>query len=468
MQRLRVLILLAATFVLASLSSAFADHMTGRYSGTGEAAGVILSLQQSGGTVSGQLSGADQGTLNGQQNGENSFQGVLSSSSMGRANISGTWSQDALHITLNTGRGSFNYMFVPEGSGSNSGNTVTLSLGDGGENAQYYYVENGAQAGPVPFAELRALIESGTLTRSTLVWTPGQGDWQRADAVAALASLFPPEPPQLAQYYAAEGNQQIGPLSLEELIGRIEAGETGADDLVWKSGLESWAPALTFPELADALSGPPALPDTPPELTPEAPEQQDGPPALPGAGGPQAPGAASQTDDQGESAALLEQLRPLFVAVYDEQFPGGDAAARDEFARCSLEALSVLSVEDLRLAVETGLDFSSEDVERLKTTYPGIEATTSACETVAAVANGGGESGSSAISLADGRMVEVIANGSVSMSATEGGVDLEVNGTRVSFLNGVLTVDGEEREVPEFANTLTLDFSNGELEVRGR
>ncbi len=58
--------------------------------------------------------------------------------------------------------------------------------------------ENGQTTGPFSKAAMGRMAHDGALTRETLVWTPGQDGWKKADDVDELAQLFtvmPPPPP---------------------------------------------------------------------------------------------------------------------------------------------------------------------------------------------------------------------------------------------------------------------------------
>jgi len=62
----------------------------------------------------------------------------------------------------------------------------------------WHIAENGATKGPFSKARLGRMAQEGTLTRETLVWTPGQDGWKTAGDVMELAQLFtilPPPPP---------------------------------------------------------------------------------------------------------------------------------------------------------------------------------------------------------------------------------------------------------------------------------
>ena len=57
---------------------------------------------------------------------------------------------------------------------------------------QWHYAINQVTHGPVSGADLRALIEDGTVTRASLVWTEGMNDWKPA---GELREFFAPAPP---------------------------------------------------------------------------------------------------------------------------------------------------------------------------------------------------------------------------------------------------------------------------------
>jgi membrane protease subunit (stomatin/prohibitin family) len=62
---------------------------------------------------------------------------------------------------------------------------------------KYFVAIDGKQAGPFDTAALRQRIESGAVTKETLVWTEGMTDWAAAREVGAVARLFGSTPPPL-------------------------------------------------------------------------------------------------------------------------------------------------------------------------------------------------------------------------------------------------------------------------------
>lgn len=53
--------------------------------------------------------------------------------------------------------------------------------------AQWYYTQNGQQAGPVDEAQLRQMLSSGQVASSDLVWKDGMANWAPLSAVAEFA-----------------------------------------------------------------------------------------------------------------------------------------------------------------------------------------------------------------------------------------------------------------------------------------
>lgn len=64
----------------------------------------------------------------------------------------------------------------------------------------WYYLENGKQAGPVSDAELDRLVASGRLQQSTLVWREGMSEWGALSSAKA-----PPLPPPVPGWPPAQG-----------------------------------------------------------------------------------------------------------------------------------------------------------------------------------------------------------------------------------------------------------------------
>jgi len=63
--------------------------------------------------------------------------------------------------------------------------------------ASFHVAIGGQQAGPYDMATLQQYVQSGQITRDTLVWKAGMATWTKAGEVADLSSLFGAVPPPL-------------------------------------------------------------------------------------------------------------------------------------------------------------------------------------------------------------------------------------------------------------------------------
>lgn len=64
--------------------------------------------------------------------------------------------------------------------------------------AQYHLFVDGVQKGPYTMAQVRQMVQSGELNSTSYVWKAGMAQWQPANQLPELASLFaavPPPPP---------------------------------------------------------------------------------------------------------------------------------------------------------------------------------------------------------------------------------------------------------------------------------
>lgn len=298
----RSLTLVGAAFLsIFAASAAFADHMTGRYSGTGDAAGTFLDLRQSGTTLSGQISGADQGTLTGQTDGGNNAFGTLNVVGSGPLPFRATWNDGSLSFQIQGMSGTLVFTTDAQGAGSAPPEAPAAA-------ADYYAVIDGEKVGPLTLEQLIQRVDKGEVSASDLVWKTGAAEWAAADTLDELGDALSSEAAlAAADYYVAEDGQQVGPVTLEALVERIKAGTTGPDDLVWKSGMAAWTPAGEVPELAEVLAAiPPPVPAA----------QEAGPPPLPGAEAPPPvraeeappplPGAAEGEQDSSAPAPAAE------------------------------------------------------------------------------------------------------------------------------------------------------------------
>ncbi len=89
----------------------------------------------------------------------------------------------------------------------------------------------------------------------------GQAQAQAPQQQAAPAPAAPPPLPQAVQFFVAAGGQQTGPFDTAALQGKVQSGEVTRDTLVWKQGMAAWTAAGQVDELSSLFGAmPPPLP----------------------------------------------------------------------------------------------------------------------------------------------------------------------------------------------------------------
>jgi hypothetical protein len=74
----------------------------------------------------------------------------------------------------------------------------------------------------------------------------------------------PPPLPQAAKFHVALGDQSAGPFDVPTLQQYVQSGQLTKDTLVWQEGMADWTAAGQVPELSSLFGGatPPPLPPT--------------------------------------------------------------------------------------------------------------------------------------------------------------------------------------------------------------
>jgi membrane protease subunit (stomatin/prohibitin family) len=87
------------------------------------------------------------------------------------------------------------------------------------------------------------------------------GTVQSAAQSAQQPAATPPPLPTQTQWYAGIGGQQAGPFAADSLAQMIQSGQITRETLLWKEGMAGWTPAGDIPEVSALFStGPPPLP----------------------------------------------------------------------------------------------------------------------------------------------------------------------------------------------------------------
>jgi hypothetical protein len=77
----------------------------------------------------------------------------------------------------------------------------------------WHYVQNGKSQGPVPEEQLRALIASGSLCPTDLVWHDGMANWAAIQVLPELAAAPMQQPASAPQPIPAAQNPYVAPLA---------------------------------------------------------------------------------------------------------------------------------------------------------------------------------------------------------------------------------------------------------------
>lgn len=189
--------LFIAAFLFGAVA-AHADHMTGTYTGTGQAEGVGLQLQQRGTNLTGSFTGI-QGSLTGQTDGGDNASGTAQLGNAGTFRFVGAWSQQGFALTLIGSDGRADFFFAssqqPPAAQPPASQPPVASPPPPPADVQYFLVENGATTGPFSFDQVKQRLAEGRTRREDLIWKPGLPEWVRIDSLPEFAQAAPPAPP---------------------------------------------------------------------------------------------------------------------------------------------------------------------------------------------------------------------------------------------------------------------------------
>ena len=137
---------------------------------------------------------------------------------------------------------------------------------------------------------------------------PGLDHEAPIPAPASASTVIGEEAEGDAEWFAAIHEEQVGPLTPNEIQDRWESGDLSPDSLVWKNGMADWAPLSQVDALKDLIVPTPASPGyTAPEPEPEL-----------------APAAAAPAEDEAPewkpaAASLLASLAAEEMEALDKQ-----------------------------------------------------------------------------------------------------------------------------------------------------
>lgn len=106
---------------------------------------------------------------------------------------------------------------------------------------KYYLNINDQNVGPLSFEEIAERIKNGLLNPEDYIFVEGQKDWQTVKDLPEFSHYLEPEDPALRKtWFIRRNRQNEGPYSKEEILGMIEAGTTDINDYIWGKELRNW------------------------------------------------------------------------------------------------------------------------------------------------------------------------------------------------------------------------------------
>jgi phage baseplate assembly protein gpV len=151
--------------------------------------------------------------------------------------------------------------------------------------------------------------------------------------------------------------------------------------------------------------------------------------------------------------------------------PDATETARADVLGCSMTTMGMLGADERQVMVDTQLRLNEAQKAQIGAAHPGFFVAMDAClELAGGTTNTASSSSSSTatVTLPDGRSLTLVSDGGAqSVTAVDGGYNLIVGNTRISFVNGKLTVNGDMRTVPAFTKSLTITVRGGSVTLAG-
>ncbi len=115
---------------------------------------------------------------------------------------------------------------------------------------EWYFVEDQKSMGPYTVSDMKSYIDSGRIHRATYAWKQGMDEWKTVEA-CELSQFLKEEPVQeempkdmpkdnIEWYYINQMSQQVGPLSMAEMIDLIDKEIIKESTYVWSTGMKDW------------------------------------------------------------------------------------------------------------------------------------------------------------------------------------------------------------------------------------
>lgn len=106
---------------------------------------------------------------------------------------------------------------------------------------KYYLNINDQNVGPLSFEEITDRLKNGLLKATDYIFITGNKDWQTINELQEFLIYIAPEDPEKRKsWFIRRNKQNEGPYSKQEIFQMIEAGKTDINDYVWSKELRNW------------------------------------------------------------------------------------------------------------------------------------------------------------------------------------------------------------------------------------
>ena len=106
---------------------------------------------------------------------------------------------------------------------------------------KYYLNINDQNVGPLSFEEVADRVKNGLLNADDFIFVAGQKDWQIVKDLSEFSPYIAPEDPASRKiWFIRKNRQNAGPYSKKEILDMIESGGADINDYIWSKELRNW------------------------------------------------------------------------------------------------------------------------------------------------------------------------------------------------------------------------------------
>ena len=138
-------------------------------------------------------------------------------------------------------------------------NSLGQPEGNAASTSRWYYLDNGQkQKGPFEAKVISSLVSTGALLGTDHVWNESMDQWKPLSEVKEFASQLKAASKHAgsatapAWFYMDKHGKQQGPVDAAAVSRLLSSNDATEDTLVWKPGMEAWAPVSSVSDITTA------------------------------------------------------------------------------------------------------------------------------------------------------------------------------------------------------------------------